>query len=76
MVRRLLDCGASVDGISTTDDEDDETSLVLAARGGHLDVLKPLLERGANPNGDSYVSPLEGACRREGGGRPEIVKVL
>ena len=54
---RLLSMGATVDAASFVG----ETTLVWAARGGHVDVCKALLVAGTSPTG--AVTPLKDGCR-------------
>ena len=46
LVQQLIDAGASVDGPAGTS----QTALVLAARANRVDILKVLIENGADPN--------------------------
>jgi ankyrin repeat protein len=84
-VTDLLESGASVNGTNL----ENKTALMMAALGGHLDVVKLLLERGANVNVRSKGSPFvvsQLAAKRPGGwtalaaaassGNPDVVRVL
>ena len=59
----LLDHGAEIDPI---DDEFRSTPLGVAARSGQRDIVRLLLERGADPNksGASWSAPLEWARKK------------
>lgn len=77
MVSLFLDAGASIDALSTTKKA---TALFVAAQWGHVEVLRTLLQRGANYKWgfvtDSHgriVSPLEQAARH---GAVECVELL
>ena len=61
--RLLLDHGADIDAI---DDEFRSTPLGIAARWGTRDVVRLLLERGANPNasGAPWATPLAWAVKK------------
>jgi ankyrin repeat protein len=69
----LIDCGAAFDQLSTWDRG--HTPLGLASWWGHLDIVKVLLEHGAQVNSQSYgaETPLYNAARV---GHLEVVKVL
>jgi ankyrin repeat protein len=61
VARRLLEAGAQVDPVS----QHGYTPLVQACYAGNLDVVRLLLEHGANPNGcDPRQTPLNGACTK------------
>ena len=68
----LLEYGADIDAI---DEEYRSTPLGLAARVGRLELVKLLLERGANPTaaGAPWATPLAWAKKR---GHQEIVALL
>ncbi len=61
--RLLLDHGAGIDAV---DDEFRSTPLGIAARWGRCDVVRLLLERGANPNasGAPWATPLAWAVKK------------
>jgi len=63
----LIDHGADVNAI---DEEFRSTSLGLAARWGHAEMVTLLLERGADPNvaGASWATPLEWARKKNHAG--------
>lgn len=69
-VRKAIAAGAEIDG----EDEDGHTPLMSAAWGGHLDIVKLLIEKGADPNrwaqGDNPLS------RAVAGGHREIYDYL
>ena len=46
LTEKLLDAGAQVDA----HDKDGNTALMLASRNGHVDVVRTLLARGADPS--------------------------
>ena len=54
-VQLLLDEGAYVD---CQTEADSATPLILAVKSGHHAAAQILLDAGANPNHNSYVSPL------------------
>ncbi|MCC7007496.1 MAG: ankyrin repeat domain-containing protein [Acidobacteria bacterium] len=60
----LLDSGANIDAV---DDEFRSTPLGIAARGGRLEVVRLLLDRGADPNtaGASWATPLAWAVKKK-----------
>jgi len=68
----LLDFGAEIDAI---DEEYYSTPLGYAAHFGHLELVKLLLERGADPNmaGKFWATPLAWAKKK---GHQEIEKRL
>ncbi|WP_435008429.1 ankyrin repeat domain-containing protein [Tundrisphaera lichenicola] len=72
-VRRLLDEGVPVDHIDNG--RFNVTPLQVAARAGHLEIVRFLLERGANVNHFDHddFSPVTSAARA---GRWAVVKVL
>jgi ankyrin repeat protein len=84
-VTDLLESGASVNGTNL----ENKTALMMAASAGHLDVVKLLLERGANVNIRSKGCPFvvsQLASKRPGGwtalaaaassGNSEVVRIL
>lgn len=63
-VRGWVEAGRPVDAV----DRYDTTALMMAARGGHLEVARYLLEHGADPeHGEAFFgsTPLAAALRRE-----------
>ena len=50
-VKKLLELGADIDA----KDNRQETPLHLAARNGHFEVVKMLLENGANITGENFL---------------------
>ncbi len=83
MVEKLLASGVHPDALES-DDEDDEvvTPLMMAAQGGHADVLRALLAAGAAVDGpvDGYETALARAASpptfMDPGDQPETVRVL
>jgi hypothetical protein len=72
-VRRMLDEGTPVDEIDNG--RFNVTPLQVAARAGHLEIVKLLLERGANVNHFDHddFSPVNSAARA---GRWAVVRLL
>jgi ankyrin repeat protein len=68
----LIKCGAEIDPV---DEEYQSTPLGMAARWGHLEMVKYLLKQGADPNksGASWATPLAWARKK---GHVEIEKTL
>ena len=68
----LIDHGAAIDPI---DEEYQSTPLGMAARWGHIEMVKFLLEQGADPNmaGEAWATPLEWARKK---GHGEIEEML
>lgn len=63
-VRQLLDRGVDIEaGRSSQNWNISATPLTGAAAGGHLDIVRYLVEGGANINGNSYKSPLAQATK-------------
>ncbi len=70
--RMLIAAGAKVDGL---DRADHATPLMLAAAGGRADLVRLLLEHGANPlaRNDAGLTPADFARR---GNHPDLVPLL
>ncbi len=83
MVEKLLASGLHPDALES-DDEDEEivTPLMMAAQGGHVDVLRALLAAGAAVDGPAgtYETALERAASAptfmDPAAQPETVRVL
>lgn len=77
IINALLDAGAAID-FQRMDDESKpihNTALTSAARHGHLDICKLLIEHGANtnPQNPNNFTPLHAAAWN---GNAEIIKIL
>ncbi len=77
-VRALLDERPErANELPTSSDYYNGVPLRCAAKGGHLEVVRLLLERGADPNRPEAVAPFGGALYEAIGGKHwEIVKLL
>ena len=61
VVKFLVDKGADINAVTTTEDEEAVTALMLASRRGHFDIVKFLVESGA----DTEVADQEGKTAKD-----------
>lgn len=72
MIRLLVERGAVVDGLTSFG----ETSSLVAATLGHVDVLLLLFELGANPMARARPSLCSLVCRAASGGHCDVIELL